>query len=90
MNNWAFNQLCTRVGAPASYLADKLPAELAAQCLKNDLSRVSDDKRAVMLIQSNGSRLVRGLSLGALGAANSPAKPPALPERIEAVLQLRE
>jgi len=31
-----------------------------------------------------------GIALSLSGGLNSPAKPPAMPERIEAVLQLRE
>jgi two-component sensor histidine kinase len=37
-----------------------------------------------------GSRIIEGMIAPLMGKANSPAKPPALPERIEAVLRLRE
>lgn len=39
--HWAFGQLASQVGAPASYLRT-LPAELAATCLNDGLSRRGD------------------------------------------------
>lgn len=37
ITNWAFGQLCSRIGAPASYLRE-LPATLAAQNLNHGLA----------------------------------------------------
>ncbi len=38
LTNWAFSQLCQRVGAPAGYLRS-LPADVTAQCLEHGLGR---------------------------------------------------
>src|SRR3974377_2190945 len=37
MTNWSFGQLCRTVNAPADYVANKLSAETAAQCLNENL-----------------------------------------------------
>lgn len=42
LTNWAFSQLCQRVGAPAGYLRS-LPADVAAQCLECGIGRTSDE-----------------------------------------------
>jgi hypothetical protein len=62
MSNWAFSQLCANVKAPADYLANKLSAELAAQCLNENISDVAYDKKAVMLFQGNGIKTLRAIT----------------------------
>ncbi len=42
LTNWAFSQLCQRVGAPAGYLRS-LPADVAAQCLEYGIGRSADE-----------------------------------------------
>ena len=42
LTNWAFSQLCQRVGAPAGYLRS-LPADIAAQCLEYGIGKSSDE-----------------------------------------------
>ncbi len=42
LTNWAFTQLCQRVGAPAGYLRS-LPADVTAQCLEYGIARSSDE-----------------------------------------------
>lgn len=43
LSNWAFGQLCSRVGAPSDYLGD-LDATLAAQNLNHGLARRVKDE----------------------------------------------
>jgi len=42
LTNWAFSQLCQRVGAPAGYLRS-LPADVAAQCLEYGIGKSADE-----------------------------------------------
>jgi len=62
--NWAFGQLCQRVGAPASYLRD-LPATLACQNLNHGLAaRVLDasaNKIANLMFHANGGLVLRSI-----------------------------
>lgn len=64
LTNWAFGQLCARVGAPASYLRE-LPATLAAQNLNHGLAqRVADAAEASvnLLFHLNGGFVLRALT----------------------------
>lgn len=64
LTNWAFGQLCARVGMPASY-GRTLPATLAVQNLNHGLAhRVASDGDGVvnMLFHENGSLLLRALT----------------------------
>jgi hypothetical protein len=62
--HWAFGQLCSRVGAPASYLRE-LPATLACQNLNHGLAqRVSDSSSnatANLMFHQNGGLVLRSL-----------------------------
>ncbi len=68
LTHWAFGQLATRAGAPASYLRD-LPATLAAQNLNHGLSKVArfepgpdgqqQIRTAALLFHENGSLMLR-------------------------------
>jgi hypothetical protein len=64
LTNWAFGQLCQRVGAPASYLRD-LPATLAAQNLNHGLARrierTASESLANLLFHKNGDWLLRSI-----------------------------
>jgi hypothetical protein len=60
MNHWAFGQLCTRIGAPASYLR-KLPAELACENLGYGLEHCPDTSIAKILIASNGCMTAKAI-----------------------------
>jgi hypothetical protein len=66
--NWAFTQLCGRVGAPSEYLA-QLPATLAAQNLNHGLARRVADAAgnavANVLLHKNSEWLVRAILTGA-------------------------
>lgn len=57
--NWSFGQVCSRIGAPATYLAE-LPAELAASNLNHGLEKDKDEQRiASLLIHENGGLILR-------------------------------
>ena len=62
--HWAFGQLCSRVGAPASYLRD-LPATLACQNLNHGLAQRIADKSANslanLMFHQNGGLVLRSL-----------------------------
>lgn len=64
LTNWAFGQLCQRIGAPASYLRD-LPATLAAQNLNHGLAqrvkKTSAESMANLLFHKNGDWLLRSI-----------------------------
>lgn len=64
LTNWAFGQLCQRVGAPASYLRN-LPATLAAQNLNHGLAKrvenVANESLANLLFHKNGDWLLRSI-----------------------------
>jgi hypothetical protein len=62
MTNWSFGQLCRTIGAPADYVANKLSAETAAQCLNENISDADYDRKAVMLFQGNGEKWLRALT----------------------------
>ena len=57
--HWSFGQLCSRVGAPASYLRT-LDADTAATCLSYGLKKV--DGEANVLMHSNGSLQCRSFT----------------------------
>lgn len=65
LTNWAFGQLCARIGAPAGYLRD-LPATLAAQNVNHGLARLSLDKAnekvARCMFHKNGNLVLRALT----------------------------
>lgn len=64
LTHWSFGQLCSRVGAPASYLRE-LPATLAVQNLNHGLARrVQDDQDGTvkLLAHVNGSLLLRAIT----------------------------
>lgn len=64
LTHWAMGQLCSRVGAPASYLRT-LPATLAAQNLNHGLAnRGAEDGHsdANMLFHQNGGLIVRAIT----------------------------
>lgn len=63
LTNWAFGQLCQRIGAPASYLR-AMPATLAAQNINYGLAHRSEenadrDDVAQMLFHRNGGLMLR-------------------------------
>lgn len=66
--NWAFTQMCQRVGAPSEYLAG-LPGTLAAQNLNHGLARrvaeATGNGIAKLLFHKNGDWLVRAVTTGA-------------------------
>ena len=54
LTNFAFDQTCTRVGCPPSYLS-KIPAPLAARCLEDGLtSQTSDLRRELYITPDRG------------------------------------
>lgn len=53
-NHWSFGQMCSRVGAPASFLRDKLPAPIAGIVLQTCLQR-SEHEHVGILEADNGS-----------------------------------
>lgn len=66
LTNWAFGQVCSRLGAPASYLRD-LPATLAVQNLNHGLAhRVADAANSavanLLLHVSDDGLLLRALT----------------------------
>ena len=61
LTNWAFGQMCARVGAPASYLRD-LPATLVAQNLNHGLKNRNEDQKANCLFHSNGDLVLRAVT----------------------------
>lgn len=64
LTHWAFGQLASRIGAPASYLRT-LPATLAAQNLNHGLAqRVKDaaDSTVNLLFHLNGDYVLRALT----------------------------
>lgn len=63
--HYAFDQLCTRVKAPASYLRE-LPPTLAAQNINYGLARRGDDgNSASLLFHQNGGLTLRALTTSA-------------------------
>lgn len=66
MTNWAFGQLCARVGAPASFLGE-LPAVLTSQILNNRIgervrNRAGSAIAKLLLQRTDDSPLVRALT----------------------------
>lgn len=65
LTNWAFGQLCQRIGAPASYLRE-LPATLAAQNLNHGLAaraeKMASEALASLLFHKNGDWLLRAIT----------------------------
>lgn len=66
LTHWAFGQLASRVGAPASYLRE-LPATLACQNLNHGLAArlqgdIAGKPNASLLFHNNGSLLLRALT----------------------------
>jgi hypothetical protein len=64
--NWAFGQLSSYAGAPASYLR-KLPPELAAINLQWGLEHAPVREDALMLAQSNGNEALRAITSASYG-----------------------
>jgi hypothetical protein len=59
ITNWAFSQLCQHAGAPAGYL-QRLPDELARDCLNLGLSLADEESRTKLLVNvADDSRVVR-------------------------------
>jgi hypothetical protein len=56
LNNWSFGQLCTKVGAPASFLASLKPAT-AANVLNERLLTERAEGDAALLFQRDGDEL---------------------------------
>jgi len=52
LSNWAFGQLCSRAGAPASYLR-QLPAPMAQDCLNHGLREQVEDGNARILFHGS-------------------------------------
>ncbi len=64
MSNWSYGQLCRIVGAPAGYLANSLPSNLAADCLNHGIES-SDPGTTVNLLvrgQNGAPPLVRSVN----------------------------
>jgi len=65
LSNWAFTQLCGRVGAPSEYVAG-LPATLAAQNLNHGLAKrvgeATGSAIARVLFHKNGEWIIRALT----------------------------
>lgn len=57
-SHYSFGQLCSLVGAPASYLRE-LPAELAAQNVRHGLRSMATDKDYSLMFHANGGRQLR-------------------------------
>lgn len=61
-SNWAFKQMCGRLGAPSQYLATIKP-ETAAQCLNDGLANLEGDQReSKVLFHKNGTLLARAFT----------------------------
>lgn len=71
LNNWSFNQLSQRAGAPAGFMRE-LPAELAADCLNWGLkhNRSVEDLGLLLTRTENAAA---GSSIATLRAATGPA-----------------
>jgi len=54
LTNFAFDQTCTRVGCPPTYLS-KIPVELAARCLENGLRAQTDDLKRELYVTPDRS-----------------------------------
>lgn len=50
--HWSFGQLCRSIGAPAGYLRDGLPNDLAASCLNHGLSHTPPATDIKMLVRA--------------------------------------
>lgn len=64
MTHWAFGQMCSMVGAPASYLRT-LRAETAAQALNESLARktfMNEENTARIMFHRNGHLLARAIT----------------------------
>ena len=55
-SHWAFGQLSSIVGAPASYLR-RLPTELAARCINTSLDQYRDDRDALKVMTVEGEEI---------------------------------
>jgi hypothetical protein len=67
LTNWAYNQLCARIGAPAGYLAERVTPDTAVQCLKEGYGtflakRTDRSGDANLLLRQNGSLTVRSVN----------------------------
>lgn len=60
--NWAFSQLCQRVGAPADYLRDKVPNALAADCLNFQYKTGQRDEIGMLLYHNGGAPELRAVT----------------------------
>ena len=62
--NWGFNQAASFAGAPASYLANDLTPQLAADCLNHGYQTTPDGRDAVLLVtgKADGTQTVRSVT----------------------------
>lgn len=61
ISNYAFGQLATRIGAPASYLRS-LPATLAADNINHSLKSSDNDELGILLFKNGGPTEVRAVT----------------------------
>ena len=70
LTNWAFSQLCQRLGAPAGYLRT-LPADVAAQCLEYGIARSPDEcnilTRKIADAENDAANLAAAFTSGSYG-----------------------
>jgi hypothetical protein len=60
MNHWSFGQLCSRLGAPASYMRE-LPAPLAVENLMHGIKTFDGEQETHLLVSRNGGYKLRAL-----------------------------
>lgn len=61
LSNWAFSQLCTRAGAPSTYLRE-LPSELAAQLINHGLDASTSDSLVMTHATEGGGMIARSIT----------------------------
>jgi hypothetical protein len=61
LTHWAFGQLASRAGAPASYMRE-LPAKLAADCINHGLALRDAGEEAHLMFHSNGALVCRSIT----------------------------
>ena len=57
--HWAFGGLCTLIGHPAGYLSEKLPADLAAQCINHGLKAKGGEAKLLSVAEEDQSPQLR-------------------------------
>lgn len=69
LSHWSFAQLCRTVGAPASYLRERLSPELAARCLNHGFqdSPAGTDLRLLVRGQNGQPPLIRAATSDSYG-----------------------